>query len=81
MDALALLLRKVFSLMRWALWPRGCQFHVLGFVAAWLSVRCVGLCGRVAVSSMRWALWPRGCQFDALHGLCGRVVVFGFVVA
>ena len=54
------------SLICWALWPYGCQSDRLGFVAVWLSVRYVQLCGHVAVSLICSALWPCGCQSDML---------------
>ena len=47
---------------------------MLGFVAVWLSVWYVGLCGRMAVSLICWALWPCGCQSDML-GFGGHVAV------
>ena len=52
--------------MCWALWPYGCQPGVLGFVAARLSVRYVGICGCEAVSLICWALWLWGCHSDML---------------
>ena len=54
------------SLICWALWLYGCQSDMLGFVAIWLSVRYVGLCGCVGVSLICWALWLYGCQSDML---------------